>query len=166
MVVIFRYSFILLSIFCLKLLILGISWHSTVDLCSAPLQWRHNEHGGVSNHQPYDCLLNRLFRRRSKKTSKLRVTGLCEGNSPVTGEFPHKRPVTRKMFPFDDVIMPWKDLTRSVLGSKCLFFYWYYLIPDNCHIQHWVICDRRSILLRGINSGPSMDISNHIHYKV
>ena len=35
-----------------------------------------------------DCLLNRLFRRRSKKTSKLRVAGLCEGNSPVTGEIP------------------------------------------------------------------------------
>ena len=33
-------------------------------------------------------LLNRLFRRRSKKTSKLRVTGLCAGNSPGTGEFP------------------------------------------------------------------------------
>ena len=29
-----------------------------------------------------------IFRRRSKKTSKLRVTGLCVGNSPVTGEFP------------------------------------------------------------------------------
>ena len=56
-----------------------------------PLQWRHNEHDGVSNHQPYDCLLNRLFRRRSKKTSKLRVTGLCVGNSPVTGEFPAQR---------------------------------------------------------------------------
>ena len=40
-------------------------------------------------------LLNRLFRRRSKKTSKLPVTGLCEA----------KWPVTRKMFPFDDVIM-------------------------------------------------------------
>ena len=52
------------------------------------LQWRHNERDGVSNHQPHDCLHNRLFRRRSKKTSKLRVTGLCEGNSPVTGEFP------------------------------------------------------------------------------
>ena len=49
------------------------------------LQWRHN---GISNHQPHDCLLNRLFRRRSTKTSKLRVTGLCAGNSPVTGEFP------------------------------------------------------------------------------
>ena len=31
---------------------------------------------------------DRLFRYRSKKTSKLRVTGLCAGNSPGTGEFP------------------------------------------------------------------------------
>ena len=52
------------------------------------LRWRHNGHESVSNHQPYDCLLNRLSRRRSKKTSKLRVTGLCAGNSPGTGEFP------------------------------------------------------------------------------
>ena len=51
------------------------------------LQWRHNEHDDVSNHQPHDCLLNGLFWRKSKKTSKLRVTGLCVGNSPVTGEF-------------------------------------------------------------------------------
>ena len=52
------------------------------------MTWRHNGHDGVSNHQPHDCLLNRLFRRRLKKTSKLCVTGLCAGNSPVTGEFP------------------------------------------------------------------------------
>ena len=52
------------------------------------LLWRHNGRGSISNHQPRDCLLNRLFRRTSKKTSKLRVTGLCAGNSPVTGEFP------------------------------------------------------------------------------
>ena len=52
------------------------------------LQWRHNEGDGVQNHQTHDCLLNRLFRRRSKKTSKLRITGLCAGNSPVAGEFP------------------------------------------------------------------------------
>ena len=67
------------------------------------LQWRHYRRDGVSNHQHRLCLLNRLFRRRSKKISKLRVTGLCTGNSPVTGEFPPKWPVTRKMFPFDDV---------------------------------------------------------------
>ena len=55
---------------------------------SVPLRWRHNGCDSVSTHQPHDCLLNRLFRHRSKKTSKLRVTGLCTGNSPVTGEFP------------------------------------------------------------------------------
>ena len=53
------------------------------------LQWRHNGCDSVSNHQPHDCLLNRFFRHRSKKTSKLRVTGLCAGNSPGTSEFPH-----------------------------------------------------------------------------
>ena len=52
------------------------------------LQWHHNGHDGISNHQPHHCLLNRLFGRRSKKTSKLRITGLCAGNSPGTGEFP------------------------------------------------------------------------------
>ena len=71
------------------------------------LHWRHNDHDGISNHQTHGCLLNRSFGRRSKKTSKLRVTGLCAGNSPGHVNSPHKGPVTRKMFPFDDVIM-WK----------------------------------------------------------
>ena len=68
-----------------------------------------NGHCGVSNHQPHHCLLNRLFGCNSKKASKLRVTGLCVGNSP------HKWPVTRKIIPFDDVIMclclPWINET-------------------------------------------------------
>ena len=42
-------------------------------------------------YQPYHCLLNRLFGRRSKKTPKLRVTGLCAGNSPGTGGFPPQK---------------------------------------------------------------------------
>ena len=46
---------------------------------------------GVLNHQPHDCLLNFLSRHRSKKIAKLRVTGLCAGNSPVTGEFPAQK---------------------------------------------------------------------------
>ena len=62
-------------------------WHNRDGM----LQWRHNECDGVSNHQPHECLLNCLFGRRSKKTSKLRITGLCAGNSPVTGEFPAQR---------------------------------------------------------------------------
>ena len=51
------------------------------------LQWCHNGYHGVSNHQPHHCLLNRLFRRRSKKISKPRLTSRCAGNSSVTGEF-------------------------------------------------------------------------------
>ena len=56
------------------------------EIChtSYPLQWGHNGRDGVSNHQRFVCLLNRLLRRRSKKTSKLHLTGLCEGNPPVT----------------------------------------------------------------------------------
>ena len=63
-------------------------WISNFWMHQCALQWHHNGRGGVSNHQPRDCLLNRLFRRRSKKTLKLCVTGLCAWNSPVTGEFP------------------------------------------------------------------------------
>ena len=56
-----------------------------------PMHYNDIIMGGVSNHQPHGCSLNRLFRRRSKKTSKLCVTGLFTGNSPVTGVFPTQR---------------------------------------------------------------------------
>ena len=55
------------------------------------LQWRHNGRNGVSNHRCLHCLLNCLFRRRSMKASKLRVTVLCAANWPVTGEIPAQR---------------------------------------------------------------------------
>ena len=85
-------------------------------------QWRHNEHDGISNHQCLDCLLNRLFRPRSKKTSKFCITGLCEGNSQ------HKGPVKRKMFPFDDFIMV---LTYKESATQ---IYWPYM----CENRHQV----------------------------
>ena len=66
-----------------------LRYHSRfIPIQDSSLQWRHNGRDSVSNHQPHHCLLNRLFKRRPKKTSKLRVTGLCAGNSPGTGEFP------------------------------------------------------------------------------
>ena len=94
----------------LILVVMLNGWHShptwvIISHTKVSLQWRHNEHDGVSNHQPHDCILNRLFRRRSKKTSKLRVTGLCAGNSPVTGEFPAQIFSNGEMFPLDYVIM-------------------------------------------------------------
>ena len=67
------------------------SERSGAHVYNLSLEWRHNERDGVSNHQSQDCLLNRLFRRRSKKPPKLRVIGLCVGNSPVTDEFPAQK---------------------------------------------------------------------------
>ena len=71
--------------------------HRVVRSPNISLRWRHNERDSVSNHQPHDCLLNRLFRRRSKKTSKLRVIGLSAGNSPGPVNSPPKWPVTLKV---------------------------------------------------------------------
>ena len=51
---------------------------------------------------------SRLFTQSFIQTQikeNIRVTGLCVGNSPGPVNSPHKGPVTRKMFPFDDVIM-------------------------------------------------------------
>ena len=39
-----------------------------------------------------------------KKTSKLRVTGLCDRKSPVTGEFLAQSATNAENVPFDDVI--------------------------------------------------------------
>ena len=94
--------------------------HNRGNVDMVTLRWRHNDRDGVSNHQRLDCLLNRLCRRRSKKASKLRVTGLCAGNSPVTGD-PHKGPVTWKMFPFDDFIM-------QLFLANQNGYYWLYLL--------------------------------------
>ena len=108
-------------------LVCGIScMYKYVSNGDTSSRWRHNDHDGVSNHQPDGCLLNRLFRRRSKKTSKFRVTGLCVGNSPGPVNSPHKGPVMRKMFPFDDVIM------SSLAGS------------------HWHISRRKYFSLVGV----------------
>ena len=95
----------------------SMSWR-----CHA-LPWRHNGCDGVSNHQPHEYLLNRLFRHRSKKKPKLRVTGLCEGNSPWPVNSPHKGPVMRKMFPFDDVIMV-NVIPVVVPGLRAMGWYW------------------------------------------
>ena len=73
------------------------------------LRWRHNGHDSVSNQQPHDCLLNRLF--RSNKTSKLRVTGLCVGNSPGTGEFPAQMASYA-----ENVSIWWRDHEKVVFG--------------------------------------------------
>ena len=82
------------------------------------LQWRHKEPHGVLKHRYLECLLSRLFRRTSKKTSKPSVTGLCEGNPPVTGGFPAQRASYTEMFSFDDVIMD--AAHKPVMMFRCI----------------------------------------------
>ena len=98
---------------------------------SFSLLWHHNGRDGVSNHQPHDCLLNRSFRCRSKKTSKLRVTGLCVGNSQGTGEFPAQMASNAEIFPFDDVIMDtilvielYQQMSRCLTGARGYITFW------------------------------------------
>ena len=72
-----------------------------------PLQWRHNDHNGVSNHQPHCCLLSFIQAQIKENIKAPRHWPLC-GEFTGTGEFPAQsasNQVTRKMFPFDDVIM-------------------------------------------------------------
>ena len=91
-----------------------VTWPKTRNLPSrSTSQWLHYERNGVSNHRCIDCLLSRLFRRRSKKTSKLRVTGLCEGNPPVTGGFPSQRASNEENFS-----IWWRHYAKS---SHCMF---------------------------------------------
>ena len=115
-----------------------------------PLQWRHNESDGVSNHQPHDCLFNSLFRRRSKKISKLHVTGCCDGNSPVTSEFPAQRASYAEnvsiWWHHHDIEHHRKTCSQSqgLNTNTCWFFLfrWYTTFPklrgcrchSNCHI--------------------------------
>ena len=97
------------------------------------LPWRHNGPDSVSNHQPHDCLLSRLFRRRSKKISKLRVTGLCVGNSPETGEFPAQMASNA-----ENVLIWWRHHENWDGFSECTrILYWHHHI-----VSKWAIWQR------------------------
>ena len=93
-------------------------------LCSTSLRWRHNGHDSVSNHQPHDCSLNRLFGRRSKKHQSCAPLASVWGIHRGPMNSPHKWPITRKMFPFDDVIMyPYRPMcAKAASGFSAKMF--------------------------------------------
>ena len=72
---------------------------------SVSLQWHHSGCNGISNHRHINCLLNCLFMCTSKKTSKLASLAFVRGIHRWPLNSPQEGPVTRRMFPFDDVIM-------------------------------------------------------------
>ena len=98
-----------------------LHWYGTTLL-----QWRHNERDGVSNHQPHDCLFNRLFRCRLDKTSKLRVTGLC-------GEFTGDRWIPQRTSNAENISIWWRLHVLVIDGISVIYKHWYvetfYFLP-------------------------------------
>ena len=73
---------------------------------SIPLQLRHTEPDGVSNHQPaivYSTVYSGADQGKHESSASL---AFMRGIHRWLVNSPHKRPVTRKMLSFDDVIMP------------------------------------------------------------
>ena len=113
----------------------SLYWNATL----IPLRWRHNERDDVSSHQSLDYLLNRLFRRRSKKSPK--GPGLCEGNSPVTGEFPAQRASNA-----ENVSIWWRHHTPNIT------FLWCSVYLTNCDIMILCAFPREKDLLIILNN--------------
>ena len=77
------------------------------------LQWRHTRRHGVSNSGLSIVYANVCSGAHKKKTLKLRVTGLCEGNSPVTSEFPSQRASNA-----ENVSISWRQLGKRTQSPK------------------------------------------------
>ena len=96
-----------------------LSYNEFIICClirATSLQWRHNGHDGISNHQLHDCLLNRFFFQ-----VQIRENIKALRHWPLWGEFTgdrwiplHKGPVTQKVFLFDDIIMLPLQMTGSI----------------------------------------------------
>ena len=82
---------------------------------------------------PTSRLFTQPFIHTQMKTSKLRVTDLCVGNSPGPVNSPHKGPVTRKMFPFDDVIMCMEKYWR-IATIHMVTYHQSYLYLNHCNM--------------------------------
>ena len=72
---------------------------------SYSLQWRHNERDGFSNHRRLDRLLNSRSCAGQRTYQSFAPMPFVRGIHRWLENSQHKGPVTRKFFPFVDVIM-------------------------------------------------------------
>ena len=97
------------------------------DIVEVSLQWRFNGRDVVSNHQPQDCLLNVYSGVDQRKHQSSASLAFVWGIHRWSVDSPHKGPVTRRMFPFDDVIMVpmqfWGLCPTNAMWC-CPFFYY------------------------------------------
>ena len=139
--------------------------HNSIQSISN-LLWAHdndvimNERYGVSNHQPHDCLLHCLYRHRSKKTSKLRVSGLCAGNRWI----PH----TKGQQLWCALHVYHDDMCNTGLiatflkyqGRQSIISLWYGHVRSKCGIRRFVQNWYR-FQMELNNMIPQIDISKH-----
>ena len=118
---------------------LGVMPNGRSKYC--PLQWRHNERDGASNHRRLDYLLNRWFRCRSNKHQSSAPLAFVRGIHRWPVDSLHKEPVTRQMFPFDDVIMATAYI-QHCQHNESPHHLWQRWIPhlDNIRVAVYISC--------------------------
>ena len=120
------------------------------------LQWRYNGRDGVSNHQSHGCLLNRLFRRRSKKTPKLRVTGLCMRGI-------HRSPA-QMASSAENVSIWWRHHAVNIWSTA--HFVWYRLI-NKCYSVHWHILSNYTVVSVPTEAGTfAVKVKTNLEFRI
>ena len=104
--------------------------HEPTAYCHIPLQWHHNERDDISNHRRLDGLLNRLFKPDQRKHQSSVSLAICEGNSPVTGEFPSQRAS------YAESVSIWWYHHANIL-KPTIHKGWYQ--PTGGHAAHWQV---------------------------
>ena len=94
-------------------------------------------------------------RCRSKKTSKLRITGLCEGNSAVTSEFPIQRAIN-----MENVSIWWCHHGRSNNPDQHIRYTFIFPICNFLHKRHLLIplCSYKKAIINGIYLNKSANL--------
>ena len=126
---------------CMSLYWHVINWrglHTSINMQShlcgtvAALRWRHNGRDGVSNHLMivYSTVYSGVDRSKHQGSASLAfVWGIHWG--PVN--FPHKWPVTRKLFPFDEIIFQFRGFLCWSCQERSWGIGWISLL--NCNLQ-------------------------------
>ena len=126
------------------------------------MYYSHLGRDGVSNHQPHDYLLNRLFRRRTRKTSKLCVTGLV-----VTGEFPAQMAINAENVPiwWRHHAVKWGISEQSSHHITYIRCEWCHCGTGICHAQLVLMCIHIFCALYVVNCiFPALSLVNRIGF--
>ena len=111
------------------------TYHHNSLISLSSLQWRHNERDGVSNHQPHDCSTVFFSGADQSKRQSSASLAFVWGIHRWSVNSLRKGPVTRKIFPFDDVIMWYEQCGIEILVTRVTR--WLTTIPNTLYYQKY-----------------------------